>query len=194
MLRSSSTAIPPVEKQSLRNVFRAKRRALAPALQQVHAVAVAREMLPHIAVGDTVAVYFARDGEVDLAPLMEACWQREIAVAVPILHGSTLSFAALRQGASLIANRYGIAEPALPALVEPTIVVAPVVAFDAHGQRLGMGGGYYDRYFAAAPDALPIGVAHECQRAGALAADPWDVPLAAIVTENGWQSFSSRAR
>ena len=187
-------AIPLAEKQFLRRIFRAKRRALVPARQQAHADVVAREVLLHVVVDDTVAVYLARDGEVDLAPLIEACWRREIAVAVPTLRGRALSFAVLHDDARLVANRFGILEPESPALVEPTIVLAPVVAFDARGRRLGMGGGYYDRYFATAPDALRVGVAHECQRAEALPAEPWDVPLAAVVTEDGWQAFPSRAR
>ena len=80
-------------------------------------------------------------------------------------------------------------EPAQAEFVTPTAVLAPLVAFDDRGHRLGMGGGYYDRFFAATPDAARIGIAHECQRAPTLPATPSDVSLTAVVTENGWQSF-----
>ena len=80
-------------------------------------------------------------------------------------------------------------EPAQLEFVTPTVVLAPLVAFDGRGHRLGMGGGYYDRFFAATPDAARIGIAHECQRAHTLPATSSDVSLTAVVTENGWQSF-----
>jgi 5-formyltetrahydrofolate cyclo-ligase len=63
------------------------------------------------------------------------------------------------------------------------------VAFSATGDRLGMGGGYYDRSFAfrlqsSAPPRL-VGVGYGFQRHDGLRAEPWDVPLDAVVTEDG---------
>jgi len=72
-------------------------------------------------------------------------------------------------------------------------VLVPLVAFDDAGNRLGMGAGYYDRSFAfrrAAPSPpLLVGVGYEFQRVPALAAQPWDVPLDAVLTERGLQRF-----
>ena len=110
----------------------------------------------------------------DLAPLIDVCWQRRIAVALPVLSGQRMAFASYRPDTALRDNRYGIPEPAAPhdgvdltgepPPLLPTVVLAPLVAFDDGGNRLGMGGGYYDRYFAAHPTALRVGVAHACQR------------------------------
>ena len=164
-------------------MYRAKRRALSAAEQKRHAEAIAATILPSLAPCDTVAVYLARDGEVDLSPLAAGC--RRVALALPVLTPG-LEFAAYEPDAPLRANRYGIGEPAVPVIVRPTVVLAPLVAFDALGNRLGMGGGYYDRYFQSHPQVRRVGIAHECQRAQALPVAPGDAPLLAVVTETGW--------
>ena len=96
-------------------------------------------------------------------------------------------------------NRYGIAEPdphaaTFVATAILDAVLLPLVAFDARGHRLGMGGGYYDASLAARPRALRIGLAHAVQFCPALPARDWDVPLDAVLTERGGFSFTARAR
>ena len=94
-------------------------------------------------------------------------------------------------------NRFGIPEPASGAFCDPVhleIVLTPLVAFSTNGMRLGMGAGYYDRAFQFLrkdPEAGPwlVGVAYALQQVDSLPADPWDVPLAAILTERGLQVF-----
>ncbi|MCY3841683.1 MAG: 5-formyltetrahydrofolate cyclo-ligase [Gammaproteobacteria bacterium] len=196
--------MPPSEKHHLREVYRAARRDLSAEDQREHALAIADEVMKHLDDDAVVAAYLARDGEVDLESVIRRCWQQSIVVTVPVLSGREMRFAAYRCATPLEPNRFGIAEPsageregpaprrkepAHPELVTPTVVLAPLVAFDGNGRRLGMGGGYYDRFFSAAPDAARIGIAHECQRAPALPATSSDVSLSAVVTENGWQSF-----
>jgi 5-formyltetrahydrofolate cyclo-ligase len=98
---------------------------------------------------------------------------------------------------SLTQNRYGIVEPAPGSrYVNPralALMLIPLVAFDSQGTRLGMGGGFYDRFLGAiSPGLRPrlVGIAHEVQRsATALPVDSWDIPLNAVVTEAGWQKF-----
>ena len=177
-------------KQSLRKRMRAIRRALSAAEQAAHASAVSNTLAARLGDGDTVGVYLVRDGEVDLTPLIDVCRQREIAVAVPVIDRRNLRFAVYRRGEPMRSNRFGIAEPAAPAWCTPTLILAPLVAFDATGQRLGMGGGYYDRYRRAHPDLGCVGVAHECQRVASVPVADNDVALPAVVTECGWQSFA----
>lgn len=173
--------------------MRERRRALSASEQASHASVVAKAVAARLDGRDTVGVYLVRDGELDLAPLIEICWQRGVAVAVPVIDGQQLRFAAYRCGESMRRNSFGIAEPAEPAWRTPTLLLAPLVAFDATGQRLGMGGGYYDRYLSAHPDLRRVGVAHECQRVAAVPVADNDVPLPAVVTEYGWQSFGPLA-
>ena len=211
--------MPPSDKHQLRRFYRATRRALSAEDQREHALAIADEVMKRLADGATVAAYLARDGEVDLVNVIERCWRRSMVIAVPVLGGHEMRFAEYRCGTPLEHNRFGIPEPSAgereglaprkkepsagereglaprkkgpvqPEFVTPTVVLTPLVAFDGRGRRLGMGGGYYDRFFAASPDTARIGIAHECQRAPALPATSSDVSLTAVVTENGWQDF-----
>lgn len=152
-------------------------------------VAISRKLHGAAAVG----AYLATDGEVDLHGVIAVCRQREIALAVPRVVGRDMTFAPLAAEAPTTRNRFGIDEPeaivAAWPLARLSLVLAPVVAFDDAGNRLGRGGGFYDRCFAA-PDAPPlVGVAFECQRTPSLPARPHDVALTAVVTEAGWQDF-----
>lgn len=178
-------------KAQLRACYRRRRRALSAAEQAAHAEAVAAALAPRLGLGP-IGVYAADDGEVDLAPLIAHCWRRGIAVALPVIRSGGLAFASYGQGDALRRTRYGLLEPARGSAVAPALVLTPLVAFDAQGHRLGRGGGYYDRYFAANPAIERVGIAHECQRAPQLPSDDWDVPLAAVVTERGWHGAALR--
>lgn len=179
-----------VGKPALRSRYRRLRQRLSAAVQQAHAQAVARAVAERLHRDASVGVYAASDGEVDLAPLVEACWRLGIDVSLPVLGaGGAMGFGRYRRGDPTRRNRYDLVEPAAPVSASPTLILAPLVAFDPGGNRLGRGGGYYDRYFAARPAVRRIGIAHECQRAPALPATDHDVPLAAVVTERGWQDL-----
>lgn len=119
-------------------------------------------------------------------------------VYLPIVHGKSLKFARFTEQTHLQKNRFGIDEPVAVATLQTdrlNLVLAPLVAFDQNGNRLGMGGGYYDRTFAflakcARPAALKlVGVAFEFQRTELPNPRPWDIPLDAVVTETGWHSM-----
>jgi 5-formyltetrahydrofolate cyclo-ligase len=119
-------------------------------------------------------------------------------VLLPVI-GRNRGFMALYHYAPdspLTINRYGIAEPAVDvnrhiSLLSVSLVLLPLVAFDDAGGRLGMGGGYYDRFLGALPTGLRprlVGLAHEIQRSPVpLPADNWDIPLDDIITEAGWR-------
>lgn len=93
-------------------------------------------------------------------------------------------------------NRFGILEPDIQhnRIMHPRsldIVIVPLVAFDVQRNRLGMGGGYYDRTFEASRVRSEwkrprlIGVAHELQKQKLLATRSWDISLDAVITEEG---------
>lgn len=149
--------------------------------------------LPFAPTAGYAAGYWALDGEIALHT-----WQLRVPPAViyclPVLHeDQRLRFAPWRPGDALVSNRYGIPEPdvAPTSLLDAAamqFVVVPAVGFDTHGQRLGMGGGWYDRTFAfrharSAPPWL-AGVAFSTQRIDALTPQPWDVRMDAICTES----------
>ncbi len=96
--------------------------------------------------------------------------------------------------ASLVPGALGIPEPAAesPSAI-PGIILVPLIAVDARGNRLGQGGGFYDRTLAllrATQAVVAVGVAWDMQRVEALLADAWDAPLDALATPSGWHSFA----
>jgi len=185
----------------LRRRMRQQRRALTPA-QRLEA---AWQMAEHVAASALfrnsrrIAAYLAADGEMDPLPLMETAWERGKSIYLPVLvpfGHNRLWFAPYRPGDRLMSNCYGIDEPRIvhrgrvPATALD-LVLAPLVAFDAHGNRLGMGGGYYDRSFGFLQRRQHwhkprlLGLAYDFQRVQALPAQAWDVPLAAVATDAG---------
>lgn len=190
------------ERLALRRRHRAARRRLSASQQRWHAEAVRRFFLasPLAWRSRRIAAYLSVDGEVDLRPLLGSLQGMGKLVALPVIgRNNWMSFFAHRPEAPLTRNRFGIEEPAPGAPWINTraldLVLAPLVAFDEQGNRLGMGGGFYDRHFGGLPERLRpllVGVAHEVQCADALPAAPWDVPLDGILTEAGWRTLSPR--
>ncbi len=136
-----------------------------------------------------VAAYAAFGGELDPLPLLEALAAKGVALALPVVEARSapLVFRAWVPGAPLVRHRFGMAEPsrAAPAVV-PDIVVAPLLAFDRQGYRLGYGGGYYDRTLAALRKrgrVLAVGVGFALQESAHVPRAPHDAPLDWIVTE-----------
>ncbi|TVQ87654.1 MAG: 5-formyltetrahydrofolate cyclo-ligase [Chromatiaceae bacterium] len=191
---------PPLR---LRRDLRAARRALSPRQQRQHAAAVARHLgrNPRLRRVRRIALYLPADGEVDPGPLRERLARPVRRWYLPVLRQhprGRLWFVRQRRGERLRRNRFGIPEPLrrsgaiLPGHALDLVLV-PLVGFDGRCNRLGMGGGFYDRSLAFRrwrrhwQRPLLIGLAHECQRVAQIAARPWDVPVDAVVTELGLQ-------
>ena len=188
--------------QQLRQQYRQARRQLTPAEQQSAAQAILAQCLQHSLLRPAknnepqqkVALYLANDGELNLQSVIEYCWQQQIDVYLPVLHPFSkghLVFTAYRADTPMTINKYGIAEPKLSCpdlcpLEQLDHIFAPLVAFDNKGNRLGMGGGYYDRTLAPiARDGLKtkvVGAAHNCQLSDPLPTQPWDIPMQQIIT------------
>lgn len=148
---------------------------------------------------DRVGVYLAVGSELDTAPLIRALRRSGRSVFVPrIDRAGRMAF--VRPGAprALRKNRHGIAEPGRAtdrADRRLDLLVVPLLAFDAAGNRLGAGGGYYDRWLARCAPGRPyrLGYAFAVQAETALPAQPWDQPLDAVVTERGLMRCRSRS-
>jgi len=183
----------------LRSALRQRRRDLPAAERIAAAQRLARHLLalPFAPDSGYVGGYWAMDGEVALH-----AWQLGLppgcVYCLPVLSGDRLRFAPWRPGDDLATNRYGIPEPNISAasLIDAeqmAFVAMPLVGFDAHGQRLGMGGGWYDRTFAfrqeqAAPPWL-VGAAFASQQVDRLEAAVWDVRLDAVCTDADIHDF-----
>lgn len=133
-----------------------------------------------------IAGYVALRDELDPAPLLAALAAAGFRLALPRMTASGLAFRAHELGNTLENGAFGVAEPPPGApLVVPDVILAPLVAFDRRGNRLGYGKGYYDRAFAAHPEAIRIGLAFAVQEVPIVPAEAHDLPLAAILTEAG---------
>ena len=162
---------------------------------------------PLIAKAHRVALFISNDGEMSAESLMALRHFHDKQFYLPVIVGKSkhhqLRFARYTRGQPLVRNRYGIPEPPkagaqwLPAR-SLDLVLVPLVAFDDCGQRLGMGGGFYDRTFAFLKHRRwwkkprLIGLAYEFQRRERLPADPWDVPLTGVATESSLRLWSGR--
>lgn len=145
-----------------------------------------------------VAGYWAMDGEMPLHLLQVRLYPGQVWCLPCVRDDGTLAFAPWRTGDALVSNRFGIPEPdvaassMLPA-EEMHLVLVPLLAFDDHGNRLGTGGGFYDRSFAfrlgAGAPPLLVGAGYGFQRVEALPAESWDVPLDAALTDDAARRF-----
>lgn len=195
-----TSASPPSDE--LRRAARARRAALGPAARAAAAAAVRDHLWadPAFRAATHLAAYLAVGSELDLTPTIDACSTDRALYLPQVLRGrSRLSFARYTPGYPLVRNRHRILQPrrtaATLAARSLALILVPLVAFDDRGDRLGSGAGYYDRTlaFRLGPEApatpLLYGIAFDCQRVGAFAPRPWDVPLDAVVTERGVERF-----
>lgn len=186
--------------RELRREVRARRRALSNAQRRRHSQAVIANLKRTrlFRCASRIACYLPNDGEADLTPLIRqlGAWRKACFLPVlDILRPRRLWFAPYTPGDRLINNRYGIPEPAVPTrhyvnAWQLDLILTPLVAYDDQANRLGMGGGYYDRTLAFRRRRTHwhrprlLGIAFECQRVATLPQRAWDIPLNGVITEH----------
>lgn len=134
-----------------------------------------------------IAGYWPMGEEIDTRPALHALHAAGHRVLLPVTprRGLPLSFRPWRPGCAMEAGRFGTQHPAAAETAAPDWLLIPLLAFDSHGNRLGYGGGYYDRTLAAMPGAFRLGVAYAGQQVGMVPSGATDMPLHAIATEQG---------
>lgn len=148
--------------------------------------------------GDVVSGFWPMRSEVDARPLMFALRERGARLCLPaILDRETIVFRELVRGAEMVDMGFGTVGPGAEApVLDPTIMLVPLAAFDAQGQRIGYGGGYYDRAIARFHERglhpLLAGIAFDCQEVARVPAEAHDVPLPCVLTESGLRAFPAR--
>ncbi|MBU1540859.1 MAG: 5-formyltetrahydrofolate cyclo-ligase [Alphaproteobacteria bacterium] len=179
------------DKQQLRAAMRAVRKRLAGL--DGGAAARAAEQAGALPPGRIVAVYRAIGSELDVDALLLALSRagRELCLPVVIERDAPMIFRRWSPGEPLELDEAGVPAPfPLAEVVEPDLILTPLLAFDAQGGRLGQGGGYYDRTFAARPAALRIGFAYAGQEVDALPLESHDIRLHGVLTETGYRPFA----
>lgn len=192
-----STEYDAADRSSIRQYMRAQRNQLSPQQQLAEAKKLSQQLfnLPAMQRAQNIAVYLANDGEIDPVVFSERAIYRGKDIALPSMHP-------LKKGHMEFGpyhgkrrkNQFGIEEPnnkynSMLQGKQLDIVLMPLVAFDAQGGRLGMGGGYYDRTFEFLKNSQQkpklIGLAHDFQQVESLPIESWDIPLNAIITSSG---------
>lgn len=185
---------------SLRRTLRQQRRQIPPTTRRRYNRALCRRLAhhPRLLKSRHIALYLSNDGEPDLDLLIQQLWRTGKRLYLPILHPQhrrrRLWFGRYEPTSRLQPNRYGITEPTRATqrsrqqVQRLDLILMPLVGFTAGGERLGMGGGYYDRTLSfrrthRARRPYLIGTAYEQQRLESLPQQPWDVLTDEIITE-----------
>lgn len=176
-------------KERLRERMREARRAIPPADRRRLASLVERrlEELPEIGAAETVLLFYSFGSEIETRRIVTRLHDRGIRLLLPYLEEGGMEAAEVRAGDDLVSSSYGPKEPSRRVAVDPAeidVVVAPGLAFDPRGRRLGYGGGHYDRYLRRlGPGAFRVGIGFEIQLVDRLPAEPRDEGLDAVVTD-----------
>lgn len=186
------------QRNTLRRTLRQQRRTLSAERQMQHALGMADQInnYPLYRRSKRIAAYLAADGEMNPEYLIYSAWKANKQVYLPILSpfAGRLYFAPFTANCKLKLNRFHIAEPDVhprhwlrPQQLD--LILMPLVGFDSQGNRLGMGGGFYDRsleftrYRNCAHRPYLVGLAHQLQQVEHLPHQPHDIPMQAIATE-----------
>jgi 5-formyltetrahydrofolate cyclo-ligase len=189
--------------------MRALRRSRSPALAERDSLSAQARLTAtdHWKDAKVVALYAAFRGELSVDGLMEQAWREGRAVYLPRVHRSEpglMDFAPCASLAELAPSTFGPREPArhLPGFraedigrgFRPDLLVAPGLAFDGYGMRLGFGGGYYDRFLRRLSHCCPcVGMCFEFQFVEKLPVDDWDCPVHYVCTESRFLKADCRA-
>ena len=202
-----------VDKTMLRTQYLQKRRALCIQEQQQKSAMLCHmaATMPIIQNSQHIGLYWPFDGEISPLSLLNNISAHKKQYYLPILENRSeqLVFIAYKLGNPLIKNRFGFYEPQnihpdpthtqiMPAN-DLDLILLPLVAFDAHGQRLGRGKGHYDRTLAfrkqksQTQTPFLLGLGYSCQETPQIPTDIWDIALDGVLTEQGYSAFHTRS-
>ena len=183
-----------IQTQKTRARLQAKRRR-AEADTPLGAIQLLEHVPANVFKGCVIGGYWPLPGELDIRPLLKACHAQGHELALPCTprKGHPLTFRAWTPEDSLKAGPYGTREPfpEKEALL-PNLVFVPLLAFTQHGERLGYGGGFYDRTLAKLKETTEVfacGIAYAAQEAATLPVDEFDYPLDGILTNEYFKAF-----
>ena len=194
-------ADPKIEeaKAALRLKARATRAALSNSARADAAKIVAGHFFAKVKLepNEIVAGYWRIRDEMDCQPILIQLMDSFQPVCLPVVLGDDepLELRLWEQGAALYEAGFGTLAPSeMAPHVEPDVIITPLLGFDNRGTRLGYGGGYYDRTLARlSKKPRLIGIAFAVQELNEIPREEHDVPLDAIVTEEGIRFFGAAA-
>lgn len=184
-------AVLAANKKALRASIKQKRRALSIEYRQQASRKMQAELtrLPCYQAAEYIMLYMAMQDEVQLDELIAMALKDGKKAVIPLVTGAGLMEAVeLSDMADLVPDKYGIktVSEEKRRLIAPDkidLIIVPGVAFDKAGHRLGMGGGFYDRFMLRASRAVRAALAYDCQLLVAVPAEVHDLTVDYIITE-----------
>jgi 5-formyltetrahydrofolate cyclo-ligase len=169
------------EKAEARRAALSRREGCDPALGAALAEHVLRDCPPPP--GAIIAGFWPLPGEIDTLPLLHALAAGGWDLCLPVTpkRGLPLIFRSWKPGDALVPGRFGTQHP-IGGEKKPDFILVPLLAFNRRGNRVGYGGGYYDRTLATLPNAYRLGIAFAAQEAEKIPTGPDDVKLHAVAT------------
>jgi 5-formyltetrahydrofolate cyclo-ligase len=182
------------KKDKIRNISKSNREALKKDFIKQASSDISQKIITskYFKDANNIGCYLSTEYEVSTDTIISSAYKTNKNLYVPkIKQGNAMDFVKMTLNSNMVKNRYGIHEPLYEDIIDANkldIVLVPIVAFDEKKNRIGMGGGFYDRKFKYIKNTkkkypLLIGVAFECQKVKKIKPENWDVKLSAIVTE-----------
>ncbi len=203
LAKSGRNRFDRVVKQSLRRTIREKLSAMPQTVAGAKSMAACKRLMdmPEFAQAGVVMIYLPISGEVDVSPVALRGWQEQKVVCAPKLswdHRHMLPIEIRSLDAGLASTVNGLREPAdgEPIAIEALdLVLAPALVFDRHGNRLGRGAGFYDRFLAATEfRGVSVGIAFSEQVVDDVPVHDHDVPVDILVTDEEIMRFDGSGR
>lgn len=186
-----------IEKDELREQAMLHRDRIRPDHEDVEGLAALFREHVKPAAGQVVAAYWPMDNEIDVRYIIDDLLKEGISVALPVSSRTNrvMTFSKWDGRSDLIKGQFGVFVPPKEDLVEPDIVLVPMLAFDRKGNRLGRGGGHYDATIAAlrkSKNVLVVGIAYAAQAVlFNLPAEDHDQKMDMIITPLGVHDFKN---
>jgi len=183
-------------KETLRQELRLQREEITQEEYTTRSAEIAKRLLEILRPFQTILVYSSKPPEVDTRPLIATLLKQGKKVIVPIIQceDCSLRLSYIRTPDVLVPSTFSVPEPvgkeipADPAEIEVALI--PLLGFDAGGNRIGYGAGYYDRFLSQQTHFPTVGVAFAVQECVTIPHEPTDQTLDAVVTESEYTIFS----
>lgn len=187
-----------MDKQELRRQMKALRRSILPEEKHVMDLRIREQLMGHLPAAEEAPMifcYVSYGTEIDTCQLLEALWEGGFRVAAPRVEGNRMRFYVIERMEDLEPGCMGILEPkhlCRPVTEEETvraISITPGLAFTKAGDRMGYGGGYYDRFFAEYPGCLRMAAAYPFQLIDEIPTEPTDIRIEILVTPDEYMDL-----
>lgn len=176
-----------MNKTELRRLIRTQKRAMTQQQMEKASRELGEKLAacPQYAAATTIYGYMPYNQEVRTIPMLERALAEGKQVAVPKVYGDTMKFILVTDLTQMVDSDMGIPEPIAdgPVADDPhAMVLMPGLAFTVKGDRMGYGGGYYDKFLAAEPDHPTVALCYDFQLVDYIPTDAYDIPVDLVLT------------